>query len=1028
MHVGYVSRRSRRKAGDHFRASAILDFVKESDSKFVSEVIEKHISHGSFEDGREYFQSPLAQDAVDKVCGDFYETISTRNFSPLNKEILGLVEKYVDSMYPTVFSAKFLEPEEVLQRVFTKDTSPGPGWKEAGGRRDNSKKDIFPSLFMEAFNIVYNGGAFQTVASGSLKDEMLPLDKIDNLKTRLFMGMSVVHFAVGSYLFEYQDKELQQCSFPRGVHDHGITYGSGLVGSLFTQMYRTFQQLVNRHYGFGYQDFKWFDKTNHPEISRFIQHLRSRAFPSRQAQMADWYYFQERYLLVIMPNGDVKIVYGFTPSGKLTTATDNSLRLMICIIYAYLEYYHSIYNVYNLEATKELYFWCMGDDSIVAWPRCMSPFDMKTQAMYYKRLGMMPKVEEDCDYTNLIYHSSNFYVYSEHPLIVLPRIDKHKLMSSWIYGRKSNSVTSDIERTRGLIQFAIPYPDIFEMMNGFLASVNQDTYSVDDIVCYYQIVVTHSRHVTHAKQIGRVTNVLFEKDAMPPKGNNNQKKATKLKAAARKSDVSKMKAVPKMRQQQIPSFIDPNTGQAWVNGLGPSGQQYVYDQSYYNATGKPLLLKNPNFGKKPNQNPGKKGGSNTEVVSRATLKEVANAPKTQGVLYKLSQLFPSLVGGARAPEEDAVNTSVMQLEFRTEVTAVKDTTNNVYMLFAEILCLPATFFSVSTSLTEAASFGTKPNATATSALEEKSTLDSRYALMRCVSQEVTFESISPGSRGMWLVGNVDTDFSWANTTYAMYNQYDIFTQAKGTYARCVRVDQYPGDLQWFDPLDTVNELAETPFTKMRAVFCQPFDADDTVPVFSVNIVVNYECIPHAATHSMEDTASVSCSIESAEAAQAALSAVPEVSSEQRSVSARPSALQQSLKKATKIVGSAVDVGMGLGHLLEGDLTQVSTIWSKAKGLWSSIFGDVRKDKLLLPVMLAARHLSGYSAEDWELAKETVPPEFLDVMYRLATFSVKWNKKSVGRKVKFEGAVIEQVFKDGPVEKDYVIPPGSRTRK
>lgn len=268
--------------------------------------------------------------------------------------------------YDPIMSGTFLA-DDSSRSLLDLSKSCGPVFRMAGYETKQSFEDD-PSalgLFEQYWRELAEVGGGWTLCGSNLKDELRPVSKITENKTRQIFPCSILHFYAGVRLFYGQSNRLKQArklqSIKVGLSRFGSEY-SELIGKFFGKN-------VGACDGSGWDRvFPWFIHLTLGDL-RFSWLCPSDQTTDNYMRILNWY-LNVQYKYILLSNGDILIVTRGQTSGNYLTLDDNSL-------YHELQFMNIFLRMTNIDINDPYLFrkydrdWfhvVLGDDSMFTAP------------------------------------------------------------------------------------------------------------------------------------------------------------------------------------------------------------------------------------------------------------------------------------------------------------------------------------------------------------------------------------------------------------------------------------------------------------------------------------------------------------------------------------------------------------------------------------------------------------------------------------------------------------------------------------
>lgn len=222
------------------------------------------------------------------------------------------------------------------------------------------------------------------IATG--KKEILPLKKVRERNSRMFMFPHAYHFFSSAQDCQYFNKKLYEMDWLIAV---GSRYQYGGFHTMLVKFFKNFSI-----YAMG--DVSKWDKNTLIWLLRMCRKVRTHMYRGHDDQYfarMRYMYRQDSYIFLILSNGQVIKIYGGTMSGKCNTTSDNCL-IHLFILISLVVYYidpPSFYDVLNILGGL-----IYSDDNLLGFNKYshfLTPFEIRSE--FYRRYLLTLKLEDD---------------------------------------------------------------------------------------------------------------------------------------------------------------------------------------------------------------------------------------------------------------------------------------------------------------------------------------------------------------------------------------------------------------------------------------------------------------------------------------------------------------------------------------------------------------------------------------------------------------------------------------------------------
>lgn len=263
--------------------------------------------------------------------------------------------------YPWMSNSEVMTKEQVLEHFkSTGAAKKSPGVlqrflyedKESYIKSESGSRDYA----RYKYELLHQGGGF-TVWGGNLKDELRPVEKVLNNKTRLFIADSVNHaFALDELCLDMNIKLINSRHFTWS------TMGMSRYGGEFDSFYKSLERFAKKVWE---TDGSGWDASMSAmalwDIAGFrYSCLKDKSFANKM-RMANLYR-EVIYSFISMTDGSIWRKFNGNPSGSVNTGTDNTMHHLRLLSYAFIVKIGGSYNDFISWVNAGL----CGDDNIVA--------------------------------------------------------------------------------------------------------------------------------------------------------------------------------------------------------------------------------------------------------------------------------------------------------------------------------------------------------------------------------------------------------------------------------------------------------------------------------------------------------------------------------------------------------------------------------------------------------------------------------------------------------------------------------------
>jgi len=378
-------------------------------------------------------------------------------------------------LHPYCNNSKVLTDEETFEMLnLTK--SGGHTWrglvKDINGRC--TKKHVFETYNVsEVDNLLFNAWVDKKLNpcyafSAYLKPELITAEKTYYFdengneiipKTRLFMASDPVHLALCMKMNGDSNKKLYRCHWPETplalgfskFHNNGHKLYLAMPNILIEEDVSQMDSSCQTEQMLYAAQFTW----DAYALTERTSHLLHKLTASIACLI---------YSIVILPNGDVIKLNRGNKSGQLNTTRDNTLILLMIIVYDMLK---RRLNPFDLLGT--IFMILCGDDGLLDAKYFNLNCLRHTFAQFGKRLKARIVKKEEASFCshNFIKIDDDYGL--EHMAMVLPR---ERLLSSMHHGWKNLSTELKIDRMSCLSIECYPYPKLYDMTQKILEFLN----------------------------------------------------------------------------------------------------------------------------------------------------------------------------------------------------------------------------------------------------------------------------------------------------------------------------------------------------------------------------------------------------------------------------------------------------------------------------------------------------------------------------------------------------------------------------
>lgn len=377
--------------------------------------------------------------------------------------------------YPFLMGARVLTHDEYAGLV-EPSTSPGPIWKQEWkdkGAVYGSRQGV--GMLLDYWDALPSFGAPRTYFSGCEKDEIRPIEKVRQKKTRIFTAMGVDGAYAAGRLFSDINEKMYQA--------HRYTFSA--VGMTkfkqgFDRMFGYLDKFPNKEA----LDYGNYDASMLAEIMwddcRFQFSCLEKRFQTldNRLRMINVY----RDLIqsaIILPDGCVVFEDGGNPSGWPCTSTINTRVNFRLLVYTWLDNGGpDDYFLFMANVCAKLY----GDDNTYSYSDyagqfiCGEKVRLSAAKFCMEVTGVGVKSWDTIDFL------SHRFVYKDN--MYLPALDRNKIVCSMLLGNGTTPLKS-LERVAALRIEAYPYSDLFEYLSLYMAYLYSTFQELQPYRSYY---------------------------------------------------------------------------------------------------------------------------------------------------------------------------------------------------------------------------------------------------------------------------------------------------------------------------------------------------------------------------------------------------------------------------------------------------------------------------------------------------------------------------------------------------------------
>lgn len=347
---------------------------------------------------------------------------------PLYDDIWKIAELWMHKCFTPVCQNSRVVGIAQVFRECSFDTSPGP----LARLFCKTKADYFNSpdgryIYNSYWDSCKTPGANLTLWGAHLKDELKPVDKVDDDKTRLFQCAPTEHFLASQQMcLDFNQKLIRAGRF----HETPIAVGMNMYYGSYDVMGRALNQRSHQFFA----DIGGFDSRFRKLWFAMIIMFRWRMYHPDDQTFENLCILCNIYRDVIktplvMPDGTVYFI-PHQPSGQGNTAIDNSLGLFLLIVYAWLDAGGpNDYTVFQ----NSVDLWLFGDDSAIAVDdevfKYLNPDNM---------VKSFKKIQMEIEFSDHWEFLGHYIAFEPSLNCYVPRYPFHKVLASLMYTGKED--------------------------------------------------------------------------------------------------------------------------------------------------------------------------------------------------------------------------------------------------------------------------------------------------------------------------------------------------------------------------------------------------------------------------------------------------------------------------------------------------------------------------------------------------------------------------------------------------------------
>nr|UQB75986.1 RNA-dependent RNA polymerase [Flumine Astrovirus 4] len=375
-----------------------------------------------------------------------------------------------------------------------------------GGQLELVKEIVQQVLDRGEIDYQFNGERYTEVFwLTSPKEEIRPIEKINHediskRKTRTFMCGDLITHIIGFMLYKNQNDEMIKNNHADSWMAIGLNpfYGGwhNLSESLLRNQAKEFycadashmEASVNKCIQTIVYDARNESLINRPAVSGYTDVELKRA--------AKWYLEQVSDSLIIGIDGKLCMKFGKNPSGQINTLTDNTLALILVILYAVSEWVSEYIEI--VIAYFEIALKAFGDDSIAEKHALLRNLFQAAEDLGFKlELETVPGPLKDCTFLSSSFH----YLKERHKWIQKPNFEK--LFSNIFYNFKKSSWRYAYVKLAAARKLVYAFPEQREQIDDYLSYVihhhHGDLVNEEHIDCDLTFKATVSQLMPNAQ-------------------------------------------------------------------------------------------------------------------------------------------------------------------------------------------------------------------------------------------------------------------------------------------------------------------------------------------------------------------------------------------------------------------------------------------------------------------------------------------------------------------------------------------------